>query len=237
MKRKLLGSALALVCLFGYSCKKETPVAASMPNVHSFSREAGESQVVQLGKQYNDPYALSNMDKVVYDLKASGQVPGYVSVNPTDFYVKFKPKTWAEYDLLKSDVSLELYDYPLDYELLNEGDSYHDPEVPVDSPTYQYAAVPADYKFDGEVDYEVLQPLFIPGHSAEVTNDQNAVALIGVIEETAELQANPELIALEQQMAMKTSNSYKTSDYNPTGRIRVHDSRLNTLIPLAGVKN
>ena len=89
------------------------------------------------------------------DLKAD------IIIETTHYYVKFKPKNEDELNLLKQDRTLELYDYPLDYEIIEGQEVYHDPEIPDTMPTYQYCAVPVNYNFPN-VEYEILEELFIP---------------------------------------------------------------------------
>ena len=62
-------------------------------------------------------------------------------------YVKFKPYNESDLSILKQDTLLNLYDYPLDHKVVEGQDAYHDPDVPVNKPTYQYCAVPIDLYF------------------------------------------------------------------------------------------
>lgn len=56
-----------------------------------------------------------------------------------------------------------IYDYPLDYELDSTflGDYYHDPDVPLDKPTYQYAAVTLDYEMP-DIPYRIMSEPYMP---------------------------------------------------------------------------
>jgi hypothetical protein len=68
-------------------------------------------------------------------------------------YIKFKPKTEEELDLLKRDSTLVLYDIPLDFEVEENGNFYHDPEVPIDQPTYQYTFISVNKQLPSGVAY------------------------------------------------------------------------------------
>lgn len=86
----------------------------------------------------------------------------------THLYLKFKPQDEEQLSILKNDTSIIWYDYPLDYEMLEEGGSYyHDPEVPLDQPTYQYTAVSVDHPLPQGVEYELLANLYIPEEQEE----------------------------------------------------------------------
>lgn len=74
--------------------------------------------------------------------------------------MKFIPKTDGELDTLEENEGLELFEYPLDYEIVRPG-SYRDNSIPKNQPTYQYTAIPVDYRLP-ETEYEILEELFIP---------------------------------------------------------------------------
>ena len=98
-----------------------------------------------------------------------------MSIELTHYYVKFIPNSELELEDLKSDTTLELFDYPLDYEVLEDGLYYHDPSLPDSAITYQYAVVPEDYNFPN-IQNEILAELYIP-ELLEELND-NAVELL-----------------------------------------------------------
>lgn len=66
------------------------------------------------------------MQQAFEDLIAQGVFNGSeFNIETTHHYVKFFPQNDEEYDLLTSDSTLILYDYPLDYEIVKMGDYYH----------------------------------------------------------------------------------------------------------------
>ena len=87
----------------------------------------------------NLPYALEVMQAAVESLTpADKPVP---TLMVTDLYVRFLPKDSTELAILYDVEKLELFDYPLDYEILVEGDYYHDPSIPERNPTWLYTIV------------------------------------------------------------------------------------------------
>ena len=74
--------------------------------------------------------------------------------------------------MIQEDTLLQLYDYPLDHEIEQEGDVYHDPDLPKDQITWQYTVVKPDYKFP-DIRYEILSELFIPQNSKGYTITDN----------------------------------------------------------------
>ena len=112
--------------------------------------------MTKLGKQLENPYSVENMKKVLESLKASnpnGRTSGEeIEITTTHFYIKFKPKNEDELDILQKDSTLILYTYPLDYEIEEAGDFYHDPTIPIDQPTYQYCAVEVEKEIPSGVE-------------------------------------------------------------------------------------
>lgn len=60
-----------------------------------------------------------------------------------------------------ADTTLEIFDFPLDYEILDEGVYYHDPSIPFNDITWLYSSVKVDYNFP-DVDNEILEECYIP---------------------------------------------------------------------------
>ncbi|MBK6283709.1 MAG: hypothetical protein IPF54_14590 [Draconibacterium sp.] len=91
--------------------------------------------MLQLGKKINDPFAIYNMKNAVLNLKSAGVDVQEEELVPNKIYLRFLPKSEEEWQILKNDTNLILYDYPLDYEIEVYGTYYHDPELPDSSIT------------------------------------------------------------------------------------------------------
>lgn len=114
--------------------------------------------MIVLGDQLEDPYTVENMTKAlasVYPTKA-----GRVQLDPTDIYVRFLPTDEEQFERLER-MCPNMLDHPLDYEIVREGDYYHDPEVPDGNLTWQYAVVPVMFDFPSDIRYEILDRCFI----------------------------------------------------------------------------
>lgn len=66
----------------------------------------------------NHPYSLANMQQAYSNLYGNA-----TGVAVTNKYVRFKPSSPQQLSILES-LDIDLYDYPLDYEVLQEGDYY-----------------------------------------------------------------------------------------------------------------
>ena len=108
---------------------------------------------IVLGEKLANPYSLKNMQRALDTLlQTKGLDPIYLE--PTDAYVRFRPTDTLEYRLLM-EANLELFDYPLNYDLLTDGDYYHDPSIPEDEITWQYTVISTDM-IDTDIEYEKI---------------------------------------------------------------------------------
>lgn len=151
----------------------------------------------------------------------------------THLYVRFLPKDWSEYDQLQNDTTLKLYDIPLDHEVALHGNTYHDPSIPEDKPTWQYTAVKADFEFPS-IEYQVLEQLYLPEQDSTLNQNSNS----GRVSSSFVDQLVDQAMILTKNyadVAQPVSNS-KAARWTPQGTVRVFDTRLNRLIPLVGVR-
>jgi hypothetical protein len=161
---------LSLLCIISLlsSCKRNIDLPApDKPDNINLGNGSGRWNYQQgdivLGKQLQNPYTLSNMTSAHQTVTANGINSAFpVDIRATHYYVKFKPTDWTQYDKLQEDTILELYDIPLDYEVTQDGNRYHDSSLPDSIPTYQYGTVKTDYAFDNTIQYEILATLYIP---------------------------------------------------------------------------
>lgn len=146
---------IVLMALFMMSCSKNGLLQERGID-YSYGRQLSHEMIV-LGDRLENPYKTENIAKALqalYPTKADR-----VDVKPTNIYVRFLPADESEYEMLVS-LGLELTDHPLDYDVVVEGDWYHDPSVPEGNVTWQYAVVPPDFDFP-YVRYEVIDECYI----------------------------------------------------------------------------
>jgi len=191
---------LSLLLLMLSSCNKK-----------DFDEESFESNKlteVFPTRKLQNPYSLSNMKKAYQNVFGKDKE----NLTVSHYYVKFMPKNEEDLSLLEAEKSLELYDYPLDYEPYEENESFHDPRVPENQPTYMYAAVKKDYLFPN-VDYEILEELYIPEEDEKYKNNEELVDKL--VFEALKITNN---LTDEEK-----NNSTKSSKWRPAGRILVWD--------------
>lgn len=200
---------------------------------------------IVLGAKLDNPYSVKNMqlasDKLIKDNLIAISPNRIPKVITTHYYVKFKPQTAEDLISLKQDSTLILYEYPLDYEVIEDGISYHDPEIPDSLPTYQYASIAANEwrrkRANIAVQYEVLENLFIPDEdnilvaageeyvencSVDI-EDKDWDIIETLVDESMKITDNIEPIGPQTRGSSK---------WRPSGRITAYDNITNGAIPL-----
>ena len=218
MRGKITLVALAFLAL---SCSKEG-LGTGRGLDYSYGRELPHERIV-LGDRLENPYTTENMTKALqslYPTKADR-----VDVKTTHLYVRFLPRTEQEVELLNS-LGLVMTDHPLDYDILVDGDWYHDPSLPEGSVTWQYAVVPPDFKFPA-VPYEVIDECYI-------SENDTATRADGIDWEAVERQSYI-LTGNADRIAVSTKGSTKEQ---PAGRITIEDEHYSGGKPVgvAGVR-
>ncbi len=187
---------------------------------------AGDHEMIVLGEKLDDPYTVENMTKALSELypTKADRVP----LQATHRYVRFLPQSDRELQLLER-LGIDLLDHPMDYEVLREGDWYHDPEVPEGEITWQYAAVPVGQALPLLVRHEELYQCYIPDES-QLTKSDDGIDWAAVEREAFRLTGNE---ALSAEAPTKSSQSGAT----PSGRITIVDeSRPGSVEGVRGVR-
>lgn len=201
----------ALLSLTLCSCKMEGLSDTPGKGWDPYEDDAAGEMMI-LGKQLSNPYSVDNMTNALgslYPTKADG------GVNATDLYVRFLPATQDEYDLLDS-LGVQMIDHPVDYEIVRDGDYYHDPSVPEGSITWQYAVVPTDFEFPSGIKHEILEHCYITEHRV-VTRAGEGIDWEEVEREAFRISGNGDMIP--------SGGTKASAAAEPSGRITLVDSR------------
>lgn len=218
----------AVYCFFIAGCSKTDDIELIKKNEQLNFISSNSEGMIALGKKLDNPYTLKNMQKAYHNLIGNGELKSsdfLKGLEASHLYVRFLPKNYQEMELLWKIADLELFDYPLDYELLSEGYGYHDPSVPVDQPTWQYCVVHTDFVFPS-IAYEILDECFIPNEDHLMMKSTNGAEFLLKLEREAfRITGN-----LKPENELKSTMGIAAS-CRPKGRIRVD----NTLLGPEGV--
>ena len=116
-----------------------------MENTRTETKETIQSThgVTVLGEKIPNAYTPEHMRKALAAIKAEGGGNKALAINEEDIeathlYLKFAPRDSAEVELLDNDKEIMYTVIPMDREIEQIGDYYHDPSLPDSVPTYQY---------------------------------------------------------------------------------------------------
>lgn len=204
--------AFVLMALVLMSCSKNGFLSDRGID-YSYGRQLPHEMIV-LGNRLENPYKTENIAKALqslYPTKADR-----VDVKPTNIYVRFLPADDAEYKLLVA-CGLELVDHPLDYDIIVDGDWYHDPDVPEGRMTWQYAVVSPDFSFP-PVKYEIIDECYI------AENDRGTRADDGIDWKEVERMS---YILTGNEDRLSAPGTRAVSKVQPSGRITIVDEEAN----------
>ncbi len=226
------------------------------------TRSAPEPGTLALGERLENPFSLENMQEAIMSIKTRSlplpllnRMTGEMMnefikldrlpfLSPTHLYVRFDPKNTEELDLLQADTTLVLYAFPLDYEILGEGEMprlevTYDPETleatataPVES---LYASVPVTQALPEGIAHTILEYLFIPDDMDEDIAEEIGIAPLSpdfselLIDQSMYLTKN---ISLED-LQLETRGS---SGWNPQGVIRAYDDHVGDYVAVPHAK-
>lgn len=211
---------LALLTLILMSCSKEDfPEGRKADYLNGLSHD-----MIVLGDRLDNPYTTENMTKAlvsVYPTKA-----GRLELSTTDLYVRFLPDSEQEYQQLEN-MGLRLTDHPLDYAILVEGDWYHDPQIPQEEVTWQYAVVPYDFDFP-DIRHEIIDECYLSENDPSTKAD-------GIDWEAVEREA---YIITGNEAMLSTPETKGSGKVAPSGRITIVDNEYagGKPIGVAGVR-
>jgi hypothetical protein len=193
-----------------------------------------EGRPIILGERGPNPYAVKMMGTAWEMLAAAGiRTVTEAHVHATHYYVRFNPINDEQYEALHSDSSMWFSDIPIETEVLENGDYYHDPELPDSMPTYQYTAVPVNFRFPEGIRYEILDELYIPETDPEFSYENGGIDdrfVDQLLNQVFEITGHPE------DIYDLSEGRNQTSRYTPGGQIRVNDTRLQQYIGMQGVR-
>ncbi|MDR6372036.1 hypothetical protein J2795_003306 [Chryseobacterium bernardetii] len=255
---------IAMACLLTASCSDtmeqyNTEASHSQLMNRNLTSEdetkyAEEGEPTVLGEQLPVPYTIESMMAAYKSLLAEPKAEGNrsltaVNIRSTHKYIKFNPTTEDELEALQQS-GLILYDYPLDREVLVVGKFYHDPDVPADQSTPQYATVKNETPLPAGVSYEILQEVYLPEEDIELlgTGNMNYKFVYSLVHRAENLSGftpwEPSDYKPWDNIG-EPGQWYPNPNPNPGGggggapiygTIRIFDTRLNTLIPFEGAK-
>ncbi len=134
-------------------------------------------QVVLSEDTVSNPYLIPNMTQAF--LNVYGRVPG-VKLPVTHLYVQFLPKKPEQAIALFENEAIEqIKAYPLNRKVIVQGEFYVPPGATPDNLPPFYAVVKSNFIFPSDINYVILQTMFIPDDAPTLENE--AFKLVNMI--------------------------------------------------------
>jgi hypothetical protein len=118
-----------------------------------------ENGSMQLGSPRNNPFSLTNINLAKESIYGNN-IP---DKEPTHKYYKLMPTTEEHLSVLEQweiDNKIPIFNFPLEYEILSDGDTYYDPKAPDSIYTFRYVAVPVEVALP-DVPHEGIEYLYL----------------------------------------------------------------------------
>lgn len=222
------------------------------------SMQTHSEGTLTVGKKLKNPFSLYNMREAVVSMirsdphsPADGKMVGTIlgeaeklrfSIQPSHLYIKITPKNLQELNLLESDTTLVLYPYPLDHELIGEGEmpcmeadfDSETGEVKLNAPIAPlYAAIPVYKTLPSGIDCTILEQLYIP-EAIDAEFATRTASLEPLSEEFAQLLTDQSMwltgYATTQELQTRGGS------WHSSGQIRVFDTELEEYVGVPSAK-
>ena len=254
----LLVAIAAMLFFINYSCRKEEKIQVlpSAKNDGNIYQKGGGGNTGQcrtelepdwyvdsvytqtsLGYQLaGNPYSVANMQQASINLYGNN---GGITANRK--YVRFRPVNEEQTQLLQES-ELNLFDYPLDREVIEEGDYYLQPGMTENDYPWLYTVVDINYQPPAGKTYEILQEIYVP--DTDIWLEEEALRITGnpvndSCSQTPNLLPTPCEIdpcapgCPIEGCGGETGGGGGNSDIKkPSGRILVWDSNINDDVPV-----
>ena len=199
-----------------------------------------------LGKKLNNPYSVKNMNIALETLRQrySLLIPRDFLIPVTHYYVKFFIESSEDFETLQQQ-GLELFPYPLDYEVENETD-YSLPTSQNSVGKWLYTSVPANFDFNAiQIEYVIIEELYLTdtdeitiacggqngrsggNYSLYETLEDASITISGYFPDDPPGGTEPPLLPCDLVQRTK---------HRPRGFVRVWDSERGALVPVVGVR-
>lgn len=217
MNKGLLFKLTMVISLLTTACQKDDQMAAP-----SSLKPKSDQGCVVLGDKIPDPYSLTYMVPAFENMKSAGFDFPFTTIDPTGYYVRVLVESDSVKNILTDDSSIVWFNYPLDYEVSEDGYYYEDADC-VGNQEYLYAVIPVGYTFEVNCESTILDSVFIPSDYPS----QGAY-------ETSFDALEDEAYKLSGDTASCGSKSSNKVYRRAT--ITVKDDRLGEMVPLQGVR-
>jgi hypothetical protein len=170
---------IILINLLLFSCEKKTIERVKIEENKDETIETFNENEIILGKKRGLSGSVSNiknaMKKLGYTLESK-------DIQPNAIYVKILPSSPEDISFIDTTSTIAIYDYPLDYEILQEGDFYIDPSIEDTIYNTRYAIIEDEDEIPENIDYVIEEYIRMPETEEEAAAYLYSQLLLGEVE-------------------------------------------------------
>ncbi len=238
-------SLLCITVMLYTSCKKDA-LQNQENNFEQKETKASAGIPIVLGAKQTNAYTVENMLEAYKNLKAKENLSRNSSASTSSLvlpdlatmqqilvantkYVRILPRNDEDFDSLREVYdTLEFSDFPLDYDLSQVGNYYHDPTLPDSQITWQYVVLKKSDNISSYFQQELITGNIFLAENSPYYNQYPESFWDNL--EAAALQR----VGQSDKLVNPTSPS--SARYRPNGNIKVLDDQLAQIIGLEGAK-
>jgi hypothetical protein len=229
MKNYIVNILIASSILI-YSCQKEiNDIVKPKPSYAEIQIPVSDGETYSptiLGNQLNNPFHIDTMQHAFNNLMICNH-----ELSATHKYIKFLPSNIWQYMALLKDSNLILYDYPFDYEIVELGDFYQEPNYSLEDFTWLYTVVPMNKVLPDSIYTVTISELFLPEDSI-ITVCDSILLTDNLLEEAFDLCGyNYGIVP-----SLKKFKVTAKTKYYPSGYIKVQNTQLGNNEPIINAK-
>lgn len=200
------------------SCIKDEKMDSSFNSDYLKGNSNVEKTI--LGRKIEDPYNIKHMIEALAIMENEENDIPIHTLEPTGVYVRVLTHNGDEMDALLADSTIAWFDYPLDFEIVNPGAYYHDPDLSDENMSWEYAVLPLGYFLPENLNVDTLHLIFIPDEHPMYQQFQDFF---------------DKLENISFKLCYGDSHSPKATKWTPSATITVYDD-WKGIIPLQGVR-
>jgi hypothetical protein len=224
---------ILILMFFGViSCSKndmETQEINILSNARIEGNIPDEGEMI-LGEKVTNPYEIKNMQKALESLKKRKIEASSLEIEPNYKYVRFLPKDKNEYDKINNDPNIDVFEYPLDYKIVKNGNKYKDKSLGKSEFSWLYSAVPISMEFDKKIKSEVIDLLYLPEGNGRDDEYVKTMKNKGSSHENLLKELENESFSIfgdGKYGKPQSTKSGRVAEWYASGRIRVQDERMS----------
>lgn len=245
---------MILSILFIYSCRQEELVSQTETTKSEINAKFSRLG----GKKKKNPYTVENMRKALKKIKEDGKFKKNSStsrmmedfeIEPSHLYVMYEPETIEQEAELKSDSTLILSDYPLDYDFSQEELDSRPALSEGEIPKY-FTAILIDSEEASEQQYVLMDSLYIPEEDPYFLNANEVPSTQTRGTDPNEIVSREDLLQHLLYEAYKlTGNEYELQQtptengrwifgtkWYPSGNLQLYDEVVGRNVPITGAQ-